>query len=1373
MKIFLNMRGLVIAMICSTSLALHAQNFTQHNWYFGNSAEAIRFNRSDNTPSLVSNQKIPFGTGGSAVATNPINADLMFYSDGSRVYDISGSFTPMPNGNGLAGNTSGNQPVAISPVPGVPNQYYVFTNSTSGSAGGTILFSIVDMTLFGNALFPAPPSGDVSSKNQAFGIAPNSRSEAMITIPHSNHTDYWLITHENGTDNYTVSHIQPGNIFTHTTFGGMTGGLSISASNFAWHEGSGKIAVTPSTVNRNVVILNFDNTTGDLSFDSFVLNTASSTEGALFDTEWSYSGQFLYISRLNDSGTDAQVWQYDTSNPGSTLAPLLTVTPARSFGLQLAPDTTIYHIYQPSNGGPFRIGRFSATDSIASLVQYTPTAFIANPDINGTQFPSFAPSPDLDLQVSFITQGTCSNVATTFYPTVTPAADSLVWDFGDGNGSSSWSPVHTYENGGAFAATVTAFLNGKTATFSAPVGITQFDLQINLVQDTVACECELPVNNGVTPCPNDPSDDFSVTANITGGSPVSIIWSNGDTGPTLTPDSAGFYYVVVTDATGCQAYASVNVREYGLQDQRANIWYFGQNAGIDFNVPPAVPITGPINTPEGVSVISDRNGNVILSTNGQQVFNRKNVDVTPAPFPPGAGGDPGATQSALIIPVAGDETLYYIFTTQEVHGTGTYELRYTLFDLKLNNGDGGIAQHNQLLFTRSTERITGDGTWLIAHEFGNNSFRAYPVTTAGIGNPVISSIGSDHTLNNEISGRGYMKLGGNNILAVALSTPGVSNVLELFDFDNTTGELSNFRTADLNSADGQVYGVEFAGDKLFATITGNPSLIREFYIDYQGNPVLITPNAAPVANELGAIQLGPDGRLFVAVNNQNFLGTILVNPDTLLTSTFVLNGFPLAGGTQSRLGLPNFIQNVGNAVQPASMTISGFCLGEPTFFSGSGTDIIDQFEWSFGDGFGSDSAVVSHTYINPGNYTVSLRVYNRCGLDTTIVQNITIFPPPDNPNFLPPGVQPVICDGPLTLEATPATNPDLANLAFLWSTQETTRTISVSQTSLVRVTITNTTNGCTSNGALIVADNRPQVNLGPDLTICQNEVIFPLDASNPNNDHSWTINGNPAGTSQTQNVDTSVPGVFTYAVTVTDPITTCSVAEDVTFSINESPNFTALTSPSTCGAANGGLAVTINSPAAGLFSYFISGPSTNLQDIDRPTGPIVNPGLSNLGAGIYGITVLDQISGCASVLTVGINDNLVDITSALAQSPTCSPIAVNIQTTGIINFPTATYTIINASDASTVVPATPFASANFSTSAVAVPGNYIIQVNADGCVTTEPIVIVSDPIVQVVLTPELCDSQIRAESPGATNFDWSASPPGSIRPSLMVPVMNL
>ncbi|MFN3840469.1 MAG: PKD domain-containing protein [Cyclobacteriaceae bacterium] len=1356
-----SMQRWMVVMCCWLAGSAWAQNFTRYNWYFGNSGQAIRFNRADNSPALLTHPN-PLGLGGGAVATDQTNANLLFYTNGNQVFDVTNA--QMPNGFGLTANLNGNQHAAVCPVPGAPNQYYVFTNTANFTTGGTVAVSIVDMNAFGNSVFPAPPIGDVTSKNQPFGIAVNSRSEAMITIPDANGTDYWLITHENNTDNYTVTHILPGGTFNHTTFTNLTGGLDISAANFSYDSIAGRIAVTPQTANRNVIILDFDNATGTLSFNQFVFNSAHTAAQALYDTEWSANSRYLYISRLNDSGTDAQVLQFDLLNPTASLLPVLPSNVFRSWGLQLAPDSAIYHLYE-SSAGIFRVGRMTNTDSVATSITYNPVAFASNPNFNAQQFPSFSPAVDINLTVSFVSSGNCSATPISFYPTVSPAADSLVWDFGDGNGSNQWSPIHTYQTGSAYTVTVTAFLNGQSASSSGMVNINQFDLQLTLVQDTTACECQLPVNNGIPPCPNDTSDDFSVTVNIQGGTPASIIWSNGDVGPVLTPDSAGYYYVVVTDGLGCSTYAGVNVREYGLQDQRANIWYFGQNAGIDFNQQPRVAISGPVTSPEGVAVISDRNGNVILSTDGTRVYDRNDNEI-PLAVPPGIGGENGSTQSALIIPVPGDETLYYIFTTQEVHGTNTYELRYSLYDIKLNGGDGGLAQANQLLFSRSTERITGNGNWLIAHEFGNNSFRAYRISPTGIGNPVISSIGSDYLLTDEGLAQGYMKLGALNRLMVALSratAPSTYQVagLEIFDFIDSTGIVTNFRSIVPTypaAPAGQIYGIEFALNKFFATIRNSAageSTLVEFYFDSLGTPHQILPPLAAVNEELGAIQLGPDGQLYVAVNNKPYLGTITFNADTTLLSGFVPNGFALAPGTQSRLGLPNFIQNVGNVIQPAGMQIAGFCEGSPTSFLAFGTDPIDEFEWSFGDGFGSTQAEVEHTYPVTGtatNYTVALRVFNRCGLDTTLFQTITIFPPPANPTFLPSGIpQPVLCNGPLTLEATPPTNPDLADLTFLWTTGETTRTITISQQSIVGVTITNTVSGCTSNGSLLVADNRPQVELGPDQTLCQNTPVFPLNAQNPGTTYAWTINGAAAGTAQTQSVDSSVPGIFEYKVQVTDPITTCTVRDSVTFTFNESPVFTAIPSNTVaCGTLTGQIALTLNTPASTLFTYFVTGPSTSLSDVDRPAGPVLPP-FTGLGAGSYGISVTDQISGCTSVTVVSINDNVFTISSVIRQN-TCDPLVLRITHTTALPF---TYRVINSTTAQVVATGSGSGSP-FDTPGVP-SGTYIVEMTAGGCVFASPAQTFNqDPVVAITgFTVNPCTNPITVGVTGGTGWSWS------------------
>ena len=97
----------------------------------------------------------------------------------------------MPNGSGLTGNPAGNQPVAIAQVPGSTTEFYVFTNSANGTTGGTISYSIVDISAPGNETFPTPPIGNVTSKNIVIGGLPN-RSESMIVIPHTNDRDFWL-----------------------------------------------------------------------------------------------------------------------------------------------------------------------------------------------------------------------------------------------------------------------------------------------------------------------------------------------------------------------------------------------------------------------------------------------------------------------------------------------------------------------------------------------------------------------------------------------------------------------------------------------------------------------------------------------------------------------------------------------------------------------------------------------------------------------------------------------------------------------------------------------------------------------------------------------------------------------------------------------------------------------------------------------------------------------------------------------------------------------------------------------------------------------------------------------------------------------------
>jgi gliding motility-associated-like protein len=1360
---------ILFVVLIGSPLLMSAQNLVGHNWYFGNSTQAIRFNRVNNSPTLINNKAIPFGVGGSSVATDPITGNLLFYTDGSNIYDITNAI--MPSGTGLGANTTANQPVAIAKSPGQKTQYYVFSNTASFKTGGNISYRIVDMAAFGNAVFPNPALGDaVGTSNTAVGGL-TGRSEAMMTVRHANGEDFWLITHANGTADYSVTLFTAAGPQTTTNFTGL--GLIEVAANFSFHPQTNRIATSPQETTRDIEIVNFNPTTGVLSFNMRVLNTGvnTATNQAIYDTEWSPNGQYLYVSRYGEPGIQADLMQYDLVSNFSTLTSVLPSAVFRSYGVQIAPDsTTIYHLYQRASGGQFFLGAILTPDSVASALRYNPTAFSAATDFLGSQFPSFAPKDSVLLKVNFTSSGTCTNSPTSFFPQVKPGADSLVWNFGDGTGSSEWSPVYTYTKAGTFNVKVKAYLHGDTASFTAPVTQTQFDLKITLVQDTTACACELPINNGkptANPsisCPNDTSDDMKVKASFKGGTPTTMQWFGpggllpGQTTATLKPDSAGYYYLVATIGT-CSAYAGVNIKEYDSLDQRANIWYFGKNAGIDFNpLPndPAVAITGPLNTPEGCSVICDRNGQVIFSTDGQRIYDKDDVEII-IPVPPGLGGEPGSTQSAIIIPVPNDETLFYIFTTQEVHGTYTYECRYSLFDLKLNNGKGGLAIINQLLFTKSTERLTGNPNWLVAHEYGNNSFRAYNITSQGISNPVISSIGSDHSFTSAVQGQGYMKLGTGNRLAVALSTPGVSNVVELFDFIDSTGMVTNFRKVDLKSATGQVYGVEISpgGNKLFATLKNTPSSdIYEFSIDSLGNTHLKQKVTKP--GEIGAMQTGPDGNIYVAINNSTFLGTFTANEDTTLVSSAVtaFQPFNLVGGTTSQLGLPNFTQILSNPMQQPGFSFTGLCLGDSTSFSATGKDpAIDKFDWNFGDGNSKADGgpSIKHLYKLSGTYTVNVKIYNKCEVIGTYTGTVIIR---DKPVAPPSSV--VMCTGDAVLDANPTNQP---SMKYVWSTGDTTKQITVSKQAIYNVRLTDSY-GCFTDAQILAADNRPKLNFGPDQTICQNVALAPLDAQNPGTTYSWAINSVPTGgTAQTQAVDTSLPGAFTYTVLVTDPITTCIKRDTITYTVKESPTWTATpVNPTSCVVNDGSISLNISAPTGALFTYSITGPGITQSASDQSPGVVINTP-STLDGGTYGITVADQVSGCATINTVTLNDP--SFTVAAVTNSVCDPIALNTTITPTPGplIAASTYRVINSGTLAVAQASTPVATGvlTFTTNALASNNQqYTVEVTNNGCVASSPPVTVNHSTkVPVTFATQTCSQPITITASTGTTFNWS------------------
>jgi large repetitive protein len=1367
------------------SLFSMGQDFSGLRWYFGNSNRTIQFNRFDNSASVVTVPKPSLGLGGSAVVTDPTNGTLLFYTNGATIFDITN--TPMPNGSGLTGNPAGNQPVVVAPVPGTPDQYFVITNSANFNSGGNIAMTVVNTAIVGNP--SDAPIGDVDqttfAKNSSVGSL-TGQSEAMITIPHANGVDFWLITHTAGAPpTYNVTLFTQAGPTSTTTTSGL--GLIELAGNFAYNSTLNQLAVSPQEINRDVEILNFDNASGTLSFETEIPNSDVSnlTTNAIYDVEWSNSGQYLYVSVAGEAGEQADLIQYDIKNPTFPPASVLPQPNSidRSYGLIMAPDSSIYHLYE--NNGVVFLGKITDADTVAAQVQYVPQAFPGNFD--GHQFPSFLPATDIIFTLDIEVQGLCANNPSTFYPTVTPPADSLVWEVDGARLSDDWSPIHTFDTPGPHSITVTAWLNGQSFPYTEQINITAFDTQITLVQDTTVCSAELPEPRkpGAIGCENGSgSPCFTLSATTSGTPPTNLSWfgPEGDLNNhtlTLAPRTPGYYYLVAEGANNCSAIAGVNIKEYDIPDMRSNIWYFGDGAGVDFNpifkdpqepieATPAHAMTGIDAAPEGTSTISDQNGQVVFYTNGVSVWDRNNTLVAAD-----IGGSLTSTQSSLIMPVQGDPSLYYIFTTQEVT-EGTFELRYTVYDIRLNQGNGGIVDPDNdpstnppstVLFTQSTERITAAGNWVIAHEYGNNTFRAYQVTTTGISSPAFSTIGSDHSISSTETGEGYMILS-NGQLAVSL--PGM---VELFDFVDSSGLVTNYRPITGLPVGGEVYGIAFSpgGEKMYVTLKNHPNEIFEFFYDQPTDTYIIMPSGPiQMTGQPGAMQLGPDGQIYVAVQGANTLGSITVQTGSAVLSTFNATAVQGLAGAVT-LGLPNFVQVVGNQVQTPGVSVTNVCVGTPTDFSASGKDPnIDKFDWTFNNGAKEVDLGPNVSRSFPvGQHTVSVTIYNKCEVIGTFTQTFQINDVPAAPLLLN-GASDVLCPGPVRIIGS-ATVPDNSGNTYSWEPNgETSSFIDVTTPGLYIVTVTTpitptSPTGCSIRAGQGVIQPFNNFTLGPDEIICQGAAKN-ITVNIGGVDFTWFVNGVQQPDPAPENVfpvNTSVPGTVTYSATITDG--TCTMTDDVTFTIQPTPVFNAIGNNATCGLVppNGSIDITIVSPPTPTSRYTISGGAVLIQKTNQASGLHNEP---QIAAGVYTVTVDDQISGCAQAPQI-VTVNNPAFTVSSTRRGTCFPLALDVVVTG--GSGTFNYQLIGPNGL--IDSGNGVNSVFFTNAVITASGSYTVNVvDANTtCQASSPLLPVNQDAghqVSINLTDLCTTGQLTAVTVAndATTFSWTTSPAGGI-----------
>ncbi len=569
------------------------------------------------------------------------------------------------------------------------------------------------------------------------------------------------------------------------------------------------------------------------------------------------------------------------------------------------------------------------------------------------------------------------------------------------------------------------------------------------------------------------------------------------------PDAGGFAVDLIAYNGTCYDTARKFIEVSACNPSNpGDTWYFGVRAGMKFSDGKVTGIELPVSnesenmdTFKGCVSMSDADGNFIFFANAWYAFN-KDLKQMPNGFDITEERDVfshAPTQMAAI-QNPGNPNRYYLFTLDAFDGP--YGFRYSEIDMTLDGGLGDIVTATKNTFIRGsvTSRITtikhanGNDTWVIVHGSSNNVFYTYLVTNTGISaTPVTSIVG---TIHNNAGGNadGQLKASPDGC-KLAMAIYGMS-VLELFDFNNATGTISNPVTFDFYEGN-NLYGVEFSpnGSKLYV---GMMWLQKIYQFDLNaGSQAAIDDSRYLVAtmsdyNRPGAFQIGPYGKIYIArtgpyvavINNPNRSGA-----DCGFVSDAIYLG-PNASGVNS---LPSFSQSYFYDPSPSISGPEMVCANSKNVvyrISGSTCSTSDNLYTIQGEGIivSSSAAEVKINFKQEGTAKLIVERISPCGKSydslVIVIKKAPAVSLKDTTQCTAANI---------VLDAGPGFT------TYQWQDNSTLQTYTATVPGKYWVRLSNGLGCEITDTVSVFSKTIPVVDLGNDLTICGGKIVL-LDA---------------------------------------------------------------------------------------------------------------------------------------------------------------------------------------------------------------------------------------------------------------------------------------
>ena len=762
---------------------------------------------------------------------------------------------------------------------------------------------------------------------------------------------------------------------------------------------------------------------------------------------------------------------------------------------------------------------------------------------------------------------------------------------------------------------------------------------------------------------------------------------------------------------------------------------------------------------EGSATVSDDSGNLLMYSNGRHLWTGTGNNVIQTynglleGNENGATGINGSASQGIIAfrhPTAPNDI--HIFTTDDANSGTTVGLNHFVFDLSgnLTSGPTRLGSFRTTEALAATRHSNGIDFWVTAMDVTGN-FHAYLLTCTGIDIPnsnLSQAGGINVTANNNFERGGLAFSYDSRKMAQAHGSGTASQKVSLYDFDNSTGAITNrMDIGDPLNVFGP-YDVIFSpnNNRLYVSWQNSNLTYYDLSSGVQATIQASVSNTGISCGVGAAIQMGASGKLYIASGNQGKGPLREIQEDINTATTFSTVSIPAA---QVALGLPRmFIPPLDQLEiqDPGQLCSTGAAINLSTTWQCAGGDaegLPHTYTSTKGAITDANTGAYDPKIVGVGVDTVIFTLTGTCGLADTLIINV-INCACNDAQLLSPTIS--VCPIDSAFDLTAVFNPQLPGT---WSVTPPPASSSnplsgnifnANGVDVGTYTLSYTLNNpgdpaCTpAQRTIEVVNCCPQVAIAPTAEICVGDSTD-LSTLVTSGTGTFQITNGPGGTATVDansgmfRSDANVSG--TYTITFTTNILGCTANDAVDVTVNPYP--TPIITSDAAAICNGKSANLIASSAIGSsFTYRWDDNSTNST---RTVG----------AAGTYSVTM--SIGSCSADTSITIGSLPSPVATLPVDTVICSLLGETFEAFVVHN--AGANAVISWSEAS---------AGNDSSAIISrTPTTLVVNVtDITGCVARDTMQITEYCIPPEIETPNVM-------TPGGDNPDWT--PFGELTPA--------